>query len=101
MNDQDAKDGISGLTCHQEGDDDTLGMLGLLHPSRCVFDNMSVIRFLFMFEAHITLSKPHHLHHTHTRDQFNGDIPSTDNGHPLRLLLQIEQAIRVDAKQRP
>lgn len=32
--------------------------------------------------------------------KFNDDMPSTDNRHPLRLLLEIEEVIRVDVKRR-
>ena len=58
-----------------------------------------------MFETHITFSKPT-LSTTLKRattlvGKFNGDIPSTDNCHPFQLLLEIEEAIRVDAKRRP
>lgn len=54
-----------------------------------------------MFETHIALQSPAVSPKCVIvlTGKPNGNIPSTDNRHRLRLILEIEEAIRIDAKR--
>jgi hypothetical protein len=82
-----------------EGDDDTLGMLSAPFEVRIqqqFWFISSCSKLILAFQSPNVSTTPKC---ATALAEFNGDIPSTDNHHPLRLLLEIEEVIRVDAKR--
>ena len=101
MDDRDPRNGICGSTYHEEDDNDILGMLSTPFEVRIrqqVCNSFLVhVRNSLPFQSTTVSSAPKCV--TALTSKFNGKIPNTKNRYPLRLLLEIEEAIRVNAKR--